>query len=122
MPHIWQKAWGIFFIFLSFIFLTGLGLHCCASGLLSSGVRGLLLAAASLCKACALERMGLKTCGSWAQQSNSGLRLQARGLCCTGLVAPRHVGPSQTRDQSHVPCIGRQTLNHRIAFLSFLLL
>jgi len=27
-------------------------------------------------------------------------------------VAPRHVGSSQTRDQTRVPCIGRQILNH----------
>ena len=30
----------------------------------------------------------------------------------TGLVAPRHVGSSQTRARARVPCIGRQTLNH----------
>ena len=30
----------------------------------------------------------------------------------TGLVAPRHMGFSQTRARTHVPCIGRQTLNH----------
>ena len=30
----------------------------------------------------------------------------------TGLVAPRHVGSSQTRVRTRVPCIGRQTLNH----------
>ena len=30
----------------------------------------------------------------------------------TSLVAPRHMGSSQTRDQTHVPCIGRQILNH----------
>ena len=29
-----------------------------------------------------------------------------------GLVAPWHVGSSQTRDQSHVSCIGRQILYH----------
>ena len=29
-----------------------------------------------------------------------------------GLVAPWHVGSSQTRDQTLVPCIGRQILNH----------
>ena len=29
-----------------------------------------------------------------------------------GLVAPRYVEFSQTQDQSHVPCIGRQILNH----------
>ena len=30
----------------------------------------------------------------------------------TGLVAPRHVGSSQTRARTRVPCTGRQTLNH----------
>ena len=30
----------------------------------------------------------------------------------TRLVAPRHVGSSQTRARTHVPCIGRQILNH----------
>ena len=29
-----------------------------------------------------------------------------------GLVAPWRVGSSQTRDRTHVPCIGRQILNH----------
>ena len=29
-----------------------------------------------------------------------------------GLVAPLHVGSSQTRAQTHVPCIGRWILNH----------
>ena len=30
----------------------------------------------------------------------------------TGLLAPQHVGSSQTRARTHVPCIGRQILNH----------
>ena len=29
-----------------------------------------------------------------------------------GLVAPQHVESSQTRDQTHVSCIGRQILIH----------
>ena len=29
-----------------------------------------------------------------------------------GLVAPRHVGSSQTRDRTYVPCTGRWILNH----------
>ena len=29
-----------------------------------------------------------------------------------GLVAPRHVGYSQTRDRTRVPCISRRILNH----------
>ena len=30
----------------------------------------------------------------------------------TSLAAPRHVGSSQTRARTRVPCIGRQTLSH----------
>ena len=37
---------------------------------------------------------------------------QAQQLWLTGLVAPRHVGSSQTRARTRVPCIGRQILNH----------
>ena len=33
-------------------------------------------------------------------------------LRSTGLVAPRHVGSSWTRDWTRVPCIGRRILNH----------
>ena len=41
-------------------------------------------------------------------------RLQHVGsaLWLTGLVAPRHSGSSQTRDQAHVPHAGRQIPNH----------
>ena len=37
---------------------------------------------------------------------------QAQQLWLTGPAAPRHVGSSQTRAQTRVPCIGGQTLNH----------
>ena len=38
--------------------------------------------------------------------------VQAQQLWLTGLVAPRHVGSSQTRAQTCVPCISRQIPNH----------
>ena len=44
--------------------------------------------------------------------SFSSCGTQAQKLWCMGLIALRHVGPSQTRAQTHVPCIGRQILNH----------
>ena len=34
------------------------------------------------------------------------------GFGLVGLVAPWHVGSSQTRGQTHVSCIGRQVLNY----------
>ena len=44
---------------------------------------------------------GFSSCGAQPQQ-----------LWLMGLVAPQHVGSSQTRDRTRVPCIGRQILNH----------
>ena len=44
---------------------------------------------------------GFSSCGSQAQQ-----------LWLTGLVAPQHVGSSQTSARTRVPCIGRRILNH----------
>ena len=54
-------------------------------------------------------------CCVWAFSSCSpwGLRSSCvRGFCCScGVGAPRHVGSSQTRDRTHVPCTGRRILN-----------
>lgn len=51
-------------------------------------------------------------------------RASASGVCRINLMTcekdfeedlpPRHVGPSQTRAQSRVPCVGRQILNHLV--------
>ena len=49
---------------------------------------------------------GLSRCGAQAPDA------QAQQLWLMGLVAPWHVGSSQTRARTRVPCIGRQTLNH----------
>ena len=49
---------------------------------------------------------GLSCCGAQAPDA------QAQQLWLTGLVAPRHVGSSQTRARTRVSCIGRQILNH----------
>ena len=44
---------------------------------------------------------------------STGTRLLGpQHLCCPGLAAPWHVEYSWTRDRTHVPCIGRWTLNH----------
>ena len=53
--------------------------------------------------------VGFSSCGTRASV------VVARGLqqlWCLGLVALRHVGSSQTRARTCVPCIGRQILNH----------
>ena len=49
---------------------------------------------------------GLSCCGAQAPDA------QAQQLWLTGLVAPRHVGSSQTGARTRVPCIDRQILNH----------
>ena len=49
---------------------------------------------------------GLSPCGAQAPDA------QAQQLWLMGAAAPRHAGSSQTRARTHVPRIGRQTLNH----------
>ena len=70
-------------------FLTALSLCHCTWAFSICGQPGLLL----------LQSTGSRMC-----------RLQ--WLWFMGSVAPQHVESSQTRDLAHVPCIGRQVLNH----------
>ena len=59
------------------------------------------------------RRAGFSSCITQAQQLwLAGSRAQAQQLWRTGLVAPRHVGSSQTRARTCVPGIGRRILNH----------
>ena len=87
-----------------------LGLHFCARAFSICGKWGpLFIAVCGPSHYCSLS-----CCGAQAPDT------QAQQLWLTGLVAPRHVGSSQTRARTRVPCIGRQTLNHcatREAFL-----
>ena len=79
-----------------------LGLRFCARAFSSCGkwgplfiaVRGPLTIAASLVAEHRLQTRRLSSCGSRAR------------------VAPWHVGSSQTRARTRVPCIGRHFLNH----------
>ena len=72
-------------------------------------VRGLSLVVASgghSSLRCAGLSLSWSCCGAQAPDA------QAQQLWLTGPVAPQHVGSSQTRARTRVPCIGRQTLNH----------
>ena len=60
----------------------------------------------SSCSARAWRRSGFSSVEHGLQGA------QAQQLTYTGLVAPWHVGTSQTRDRTHVPCIGRRILYH----------
>ena len=74
--------------------------HAVASGGCSLvAVRGLLVEVASL-----ISESGLLS----AQDSV----VVARGLQSKGLVAPRHVEPSQARDQAPISCTGRRAPYH----------
>ena len=100
---------GSDFSLLIFVYLAVLGLRCCISLAAVSGV-------------CLLWSRGRGP--PWAQYLQlAGSGAQAQSLWRLGLVAPWHVGSSWTRDQTHVPCIGRQILNHwppkKVLFLLF---
>ena len=91
-----------FFKFIS-LFLFG----CVGSSFLCKGFLQLWQAGATLHHgARASHYRGLSCCGAQAPDA------QAQQLWLTGPVAPRHVGSSQTRAQTRVPCIGRRTPNH----------
>ena len=93
----------LFFFFLIYIlFLAVLGLRFCARAFSSCGKRGPLFIAVLG----PLHYCGLSCCGAQAPDA------QAQELWLTGLLAPRHVGSSQTRARTRVPCISRQILNH----------
>ena len=87
-----------------FFFLIYFG--CVGSLFLCEGFLQLRRAGATLhCGARASHCRGLSCCGAQAPDA------QAQQLWLTGPVAPRHVGSSQTRARTRVPCIGRRTLN-----------
>ena len=90
-----------FFSQFIYLFMAVLGLRFCARAFSRCGKRGPLFIAVRGPLTIAASRCGARAPDAQAQQ-----------LWCTGLVAPRHVGSSQTRARTRVPCIGRRTLNH----------
>ena len=80
-----------------------LGLRFCARAFSSCGERGPLFIAV---RGPLTIARGLCCCGAQSPD------VQAQQLWLTGPVAARHVGSSQTRARTRVPCIGRQILNH----------
>ena len=105
----WQSFLGSFIHFwLWWVFVAARGLSLIAVsrgyswlGYMAFSLRWLLLlwSTGSRC-------VGFSSCSSWTLE---------RGLSSRGawtLIAPQHVESSQTRDWTHVPCIGRWILNH----------
>ena len=110
---IYNEILGTFYVSLLiyfFFFLTlGLFIYLWLCWVFVS-VRGLSLVAASgghSSSRCA----GLSLSQPLLLQS-TGSRRAGSVVWLTGPVAPRHVGSSQTRARTRVPCIGRQILNH----------
>ena len=101
--HVTMWFFFIFIIYLFiYLFLAVLGLRFCARALLQlrqAGATPHRGARASHCRS-------FSYCGAQAPDA------QAQQLWLTGLVAPRHVGSSQTRARTCVSCTSRQILNH----------
>ena len=57
----------------------------------------------------AAEGCSIVACGL---SNSSSLTLKHKHSCGTGLVAPRHVGSSRTKDHTHVSCMGRWISYH----------
>ena len=92
---------GFFFFFNLFIY------GCVVSSSLCEGPPQLWQAGATLHRGVrASHYRGLPYCVAQAPDA------QAQQLWLTGPVARRHVGSSQTRARTRVPCTGRQTPNH----------
>ena len=92
-------------IFLIYLFLAALGLHCCASYSLVAASRGytLVLTEASLC------------CRAWAQGSQASVAaaLEHRlHSCGCGLSSPKAFGIFPDQGWNRVPCFGRWILYH----------
>ena len=89
-----------------------LGLLCCSGFFLAGVSRGYSLVVVYrllIALACLLWSTGSGVLGLQKLEL-PGSRAQAQQWWCTGLIVPRHVGSSQTRDQIRVSCIGRWTL------------
>ena len=94
-----------FFFFKLFIYLFIYG--CVGSSFLCEGSLQLWQVGATLHRSArASHHRGLSRCGAQAPDA------QAQYLWLTGPAAPRHVGSSQTRARTRVPCIGRRIPNH----------
>ena len=66
----------------------------------------------SSCSARASHRRGFSCRGAQAlgSRASGAASVQAQQLLFSGLVAPRHVGSSLSRDQTRVSCTGKQIL------------
>ena len=93
----------LFYFWLHWVFVAarGLSLVAASGGYSSLWYAGFSLQWLLLLRSMGSRHVGFSSCGTQAQK-----------LWRKGLVAPQHVGFSQTRARTYVPCIGRRILNH----------
>ena len=110
IPNSQSSLFFFIYIYIYFIFgcvgssLLSVGfLQLCERGLLFIAVLRLLIVVASLAVKHRLQVRSLQ------QLWLTGSRVQAQQLWRMGLVAPQHVGFSQTRAQTLVPCEPKQS-------------
>ena len=104
-------------LFLSF-FLVALGLRCWMQafsscrrwGLLFTSLHGFLIPWLLLLQSTGSRHAAFSGCGSWTLDPGT------QWLWLMGLVSWVHVGSSQTRDLTLVPCIGRRILIHCVTW------
>ena len=102
-----------FWLHQAFVAVCRLSLVAVSRGYSQSQCAGFSLWCLLLLRSTGSRCASLSSCGTWAQQLwLTDSRAQAQQLWHMGLVAPWHVGSSQTRAQTRVPCIGRWILNH----------
>ena len=97
----WHGHTAIFiYLYLCWVFVAahGLSLFATSRGYSSCGPRASHCGGFSYCRAQAL---------------GSVVVVHGCPNYCPAVVAPQHVGPSQTRDWNCVPCIASQILNHQ---------
>ena len=106
---------NLFYFWLRQVFVAARGLSLAAA---SGGYSSLQCASFSLwwlllLRSTGSRHAGFSSCGTRAQQLwLVGSRVQAQQLWLMCLVALWHVGSSQTRDQTRLPCTGRWILNY----------
>ena len=103
----------IFYLFIYLLIMVCVGSLLLCTGLLQLWQAGATLRCGARASHCGgFPCCGARTLGKRAQQLwHTDSRAQAQQLWRTGLVAPWHVGSSQTRARTRVPCIARWILN-----------
>jgi len=96
--------WSDFFIIIFLFFFLYLHIYFCLRGS-ALLLRGFSLVVAS-------GGRSLVVVPRLLLLQSTGSRVQAQHLWCMGMHALWHVGSSQTRDRTCVPCTERQTLIH----------